>query len=107
MAGSRRGFIMGRCLAQACRRTLQRTASESARDRDAVYHHDGLVPSRNARLRGKVLEGFLLGIASTVCIALIAGLVLLGRATLQSIDAWEKRLRKPRASRRRLTHDRI
>jgi hypothetical protein len=53
------------------------------------------------------LEDFLLGVASTICLALIAALVLLGRTTLESIDTWEKRLRKPRAPRRWLRHDRV
>src|SRR5262249_36487176 len=57
-------------------------------------------------LRDTVLEGFFLGVASTLCLARIAALGLLGRTTLQSIDSWEKRLRAPRGPRRWLTRDR-
>jgi len=51
------------------------------------------------------LEDFFLGVAWTLGMALIAAVVLVGRATLASIDAWEKGLRKPRAGHRRPAHN--
>ena len=45
------------------------------------------------------LENFLLGAVAAVCFVLVAVVLRLGRASLQSIDLWEARLRERRSMR--------
>jgi len=46
------------------------------------------------------LENFLLGAVAAICFVLVAAVLRLGRASLQSIDLWEERLRERQSMRR-------